>query len=322
MACHCRASLRAALTLTRPRISPPQIRSAAALFAPTPLRTLSTSPESSSTTTSSPSSDSPSRPDETTTDNLSKPARKDTNHLNKPSQSARAPNTSDTPKPRRRRTIATTPSWRAKQDAALDAPPDADVDVDPKPAKQTWQAQKAALAKKFPLGWSPPKRLSPDALSGLRALHAQFPETYTTPALADLFGISPEAVRRILKSKWSPEAGEEEEERRERWVRRGVRVWEGLSAKGMKVPRRWREEGVVSRAGPVRAGARGGGRGSLEVIGGRGVRTGGGGGWEGASEGNGGQREREREREERDTQAEGGGSSAVIARRRISGRII
>lgn len=35
-------------------------------------------------------------------------------------------------------------------------------------------------------------------------MHAQHPEVFTTPVLAEKFKISPEAVRRILKSKWEP----------------------------------------------------------------------------------------------------------------------
>ena len=41
-------------------------------------------------------------------------------------------------------------------------------------------------------------------MDGLRALHSHNPEQFTTPVLAAQFRISPEAVRRILKSKWQP----------------------------------------------------------------------------------------------------------------------
>jgi uncharacterized protein YnzC (UPF0291/DUF896 family) len=41
-------------------------------------------------------------------------------------------------------------------------------------------------------------------MDGLRMLHAQNPDIFTTPLLANRFRISPEAVRRILKSKWEP----------------------------------------------------------------------------------------------------------------------
>jgi len=41
-------------------------------------------------------------------------------------------------------------------------------------------------------------------MDGLRTLHAHDPLTFSTPVLADKFKISPEAVARILKSKWRP----------------------------------------------------------------------------------------------------------------------
>ncbi|QUC21909.1 uncharacterized protein UV8b_06150 [Ustilaginoidea virens] len=110
--------------------------------------------------------------------------------------------------------------------------------------KEAWKVQKEALKQKFPEGWRPRKRLSPDALAGIRALNAQFPEVYTTQALADKFEVSPEVIRRILKSKWTPSA-EEEQDRQERWFRRGKQVWTMKAALGVKPPRRWRLEGVA-----------------------------------------------------------------------------
>ncbi|KZT65299.1 hypothetical protein DAEQUDRAFT_643870, partial [Daedalea quercina L-15889] len=66
------------------------------------------------------------------------------------------------------------------------------------------KAHRAAMKKAFPQGWSPPRKLSREAMDALRALHATDPEVFTTPLLASKFRISPEAVRRILKSKWEP----------------------------------------------------------------------------------------------------------------------
>ncbi|KAI0792386.1 hypothetical protein C8Q75DRAFT_692771, partial [Abortiporus biennis] len=60
------------------------------------------------------------------------------------------------------------------------------------------------LKEAFPEGWNPPRKLSRDAMQGLRALHHHDPETFSTAVLAEKFKISPEAVRRILKSKWQP----------------------------------------------------------------------------------------------------------------------
>ncbi|KAL2179821.1 uncharacterized protein P884DRAFT_256067 [Thermothelomyces heterothallicus CBS 202.75] len=114
----------------------------------------------------------------------------------------------------------------------------------PKREKEPWMIQKEALKKKFPEGWNPRKRLSPDALVGIRMLHKQFPEEYTTEVLAQKFEVSPEAIRRILKSKWEPDP-ETERKRQERWFRRGKRVWTQWAALGKKPPRKWRAEGIV-----------------------------------------------------------------------------
>lgn len=73
--------------------------------------------------------------------------------------------------------------------------------------------------------WSPRKKISPDAMVGLKTLHVQDPDQFTIPKLSGLFKLSPDAVRRILKSKWQP--NEEEAKRRdERWKRRGREVVE------------------------------------------------------------------------------------------------
>ena len=109
---------------------------------------------------------------------------------------------------------------------------------------ESWKTHKEALKEKFgPGGWAPRKRLSPDTLEGIRQLHAQYPDKYTTPVLADQFKISPEAIRRILKSKWRPDE-QEEEHRRERWIKRGEGIWTELAEKGIKPPKKWRKKGI------------------------------------------------------------------------------
>ena len=110
--------------------------------------------------------------------------------------------------------------------------------------KENWQIQKAALKSKFgEEGWNPRKRLSPDALEGIRALHKSDPEKFTTPILADHFKVSSESIRRILKSKWQPNE-EEAEDRRQRWDKRGEKIWASLVEKGIRPPKKWREMGV------------------------------------------------------------------------------
>ncbi|XRM39176.1 Required for respiratory growth protein 9 mitochondrial [Aspergillus tubingensis] len=100
-----------------------------------------------------------------------------------------------------------------------------------KPEK--WQIHKQALKEKFKEGWNPPKKLSPDALEGIRHLHAVAPEKFTTPVLAEEFKVSPEAIRRILKSKWRP-SEPEIEDRRKRWEKRHDRIWGHLSELGLR----------------------------------------------------------------------------------------
>ena len=113
-----------------------------------------------------------------------------------------------------------------------------------KDQRELWGTQKSALVEKFgPTGWLPRKRLSPDTLEGIRALHAHYPDKFTTPILADQFKVSPEAIRRILKSKWRPK-DEEEERRRRRWEKRGENIWNQMVEMGIKPPRKWREMGV------------------------------------------------------------------------------
>lgn len=104
--------------------------------------------------------------------------------------------------------------------------------------REHWQTQKEALQKKFgEQGWRPRKKLSPDTMEGIRALHEQFPEKYTTPVLAEQFKVSPEAIRRILKSKWRP-SPEKMQERRARWAKRHDRIWDAQAEMGLRPQRK------------------------------------------------------------------------------------
>lgn len=121
-----------------------------------------------------------------------------------------------------------------------------DADEDPtakctqqetKKKKEPWQLHKEAMKRKFPEGWNPPKKLSPDAIDGIRQLHASAPDKFTTPVLAEEFKVSPEAIRRILKSKWRP-SEEEMEDRRRRWRRRHERIWSQMAELGLRPKRK------------------------------------------------------------------------------------
>lgn len=121
--------------------------------------------------------------------------------------------------------------------------------VEPKAPKikverEDWQIQKHALEAKFgEQGWQPRKRLSPDTLDGIRALHTSNPAAYSTNILAQHFKVTPEAIRRVLKSKWRPNE-EEIESRRQRWEKRGVKKWKAMAEEGMRPPSKWRALGV------------------------------------------------------------------------------
>jgi hypothetical protein len=112
--------------------------------------------------------------------------------------------------------------------------------------------------------WNPRKKLSPDAMEGIRHLHDTQPEKFTTPILAEHFKVSPEAIRRILKSKWRP-SDEEYEDRMERWNKRGERIWTNLVEMGVKPPKKWREMGVGRATGGERPRWKSGPRNMVEV---------------------------------------------------------
>jgi hypothetical protein len=120
-----------------------------------------------------------------------------------------------------------------------------DLSVKPKKKElEPWQVQKEALEKKFgDEGWNPRKKLSPDAMDGIRALHEQDPERWSTPVLAEHFKVSPEAIRRILKSKWKPKDEEEVQKRKERWARRHDRIWDHQAELGLR-PKREKDRDV------------------------------------------------------------------------------
>ncbi|KAL4785181.1 hypothetical protein BJX76DRAFT_325333 [Aspergillus varians] len=123
------------------------------------------------------------------------------------------------------------------RDTKRSAPRDrTDIGIQTNKKREEWQIQKEALKRKFPTGWSPPKKLSPDAIEGIRHLNSVAPDQFTTDFLADEFKVSAEAVRRILKSKWRPSATEMES-RRKRWDNRADRIWGHMSELGLRPKR-------------------------------------------------------------------------------------
>jgi hypothetical protein len=114
-------------------------------------------------------------------------------------------------------------------------------DTSAKPKRHTKLARKptppAALRHKDAMkrdfgeeGWNPPRKLSREAMDGLRALHQYDKVRFSTPVLAEKFRISPEAVRRILKSQWRPT--DEQVMKNVRKHREGYQAW--LNERRMK----------------------------------------------------------------------------------------
>ncbi len=125
----------------------------------------------------------------------------------------------------------------SKDESAKRAEPQPATDEEFQRPREHWQIQKDALKKKFGKeGWSPRKKLSPDTMEGIRALHEQYPQRYTTPVLAEQFKVSPEAIRRILKSRWRA-SPEKMEERRARWAKRHDRIWDAQAEMGLRPQR-------------------------------------------------------------------------------------
>jgi len=110
------------------------------------------------------------------------------------------------------------------------------VATTPRSKLEPWRVQKAALQKKFAMGWAPLKKLSPKAIDWVKEFHKSVPEL-TTEKLSEIFKVSPEAIRRILRSKWTPHP-EETQERGRRWGKRREKVWE-----------RWIDTGLVQTKG-------------------------------------------------------------------------
>jgi hypothetical protein len=110
-----------------------------------------------------------------------------------------------------------------------------------------WMLEKAAAEKKYGKeGWSPLRKLSPEALEGIRTLHAQHPDEYTTEKLSDLFEVSPEAIKRILKSKWRPNP-DQAIARQEAWERRYRTIWENKVAAGEIVTKSMKKKAREAR---------------------------------------------------------------------------
>ncbi|KAK6528294.1 Required for respiratory growth protein 9 mitochondrial [Arthrobotrys megalospora] len=109
-----------------------------------------------------------------------------------------------------------------------------------------WKIHKDAVMSKLRnKTWNPFSRLSPAAVATLKQLKQENPGM-TVEEYAPIFKISPDALRRILKSKWTP-TPEQEADRIERWKRRGKNVWQEWEEKGLVVTKKTRTQRVEER---------------------------------------------------------------------------
>lgn len=87
---------------------------------------------------------------------------------------------------------------------------------------EPWKRQMFALKERFPQGWDPKRRLSRDEMEDLRQRKRAHPELNNSQ-LGDMYRVSPEAVRRVLRSTWAPK-GDAAQRVQKRWKRRGERL--------------------------------------------------------------------------------------------------
>jgi hypothetical protein len=64
-----------------------------------------------------------------------------------------------------------------------------------------------------PRKWEPTKKLTYQAMAGLRSLHAHDPKTFSKETLSQRYGISYDAVNRIIRSRYQDKKGGEKEEK-------------------------------------------------------------------------------------------------------------
>lgn len=110
-----------------------------------------------------------------------------------------------------------------------------------------WKRQIYGLREKFgDEKWQPRKKLSREAMDGIRVLKEHSPEM-NAGEFAKMFQVSPESIRRILKSSWSPQEYEMEGIAK-RWVRRGDRVKDEIRLEARKEREAKMEEIQARRA--------------------------------------------------------------------------
>ncbi|KAK9452959.1 hypothetical protein V1511DRAFT_105347 [Dipodascopsis uninucleata] len=94
-----------------------------------------------------------------------------------------------------------------------------------------WKRQAYAMQEKLKgAKWEPRKKVSPEGRMALRMFKQEYPEIKSSE-LAKFFGISPESMRRILRSKFQPQSTEELDAIGQRWAKRKEKIldhWESI----------------------------------------------------------------------------------------------
>ncbi|CCH58873.1 hypothetical protein TBLA_0B00280 [Henningerozyma blattae CBS 6284] len=107
--------------------------------------------------------------------------------------------------------------------------------VPDKEKQPEWLKQKLAIKKKISgERWEPKKKVSRDDMYNIKFLKQRYPDLNATQ-ISQIYKVSPDAIRRILKSNWSPNE-KELSNLQERWTRRGERIKELTSLSKKVVP--------------------------------------------------------------------------------------
>lgn len=101
------------------------------------------------------------------------------------------------------------------------------ADLKRKQIAPEWVKREETLRKRYGQ-WNPTRKLSRQQITDIKNLKGQYPGM-KTKQLADFFLISPESIRRILKSKWEP-TDEEMEDLKRRTEKRKLFLQEKKAA--------------------------------------------------------------------------------------------
>lgn len=137
--------------------------------------------------------------------------------LRRPGAEDTVPETTPSETRRQAQESASNPSWTPRSDAkdrssqyerpqAPSRTPRSDINDQPLQARPQTASTDPLSDVQTPnssqMPWRPAKKLTYQAMAGLRVLHANDPKTFDKDALSERFGISYEAVSRILKSNY------------------------------------------------------------------------------------------------------------------------